>query len=124
MKWRGAYRGGEIEIDAPTRDDLDKQLDAIQPAPTDIEVSGSQASDPPTISGGVGCNDAIREALGTPWGAAEPRTMSQLDQVFKNNALYFSPGTLSGSLTYLTKNGTVRRIDKGGKWGYLLVLKK
>ena len=123
-KWRGAYRGGEIEIEASTRDELDEQLNAIEPANNSSGLSNSQALDAPTLSGGLGCTDAIREALGTPWGTAEPRTMAELDQVFKNNALYFSGGSLSGSLTYLTKNGTIRRIDKGGKWGYLSVIKK
>lgn len=124
MKWRGAYRGGEIEIEASTRDELDKHLDAIRPDKTTSEGPSFQVLSVPTLSGGLGCNDAIREALGTTWGTAEPRTMAELDQVFKNNALFFSQGTVSGSLTYLTKYGTIRRIDKSGKWGYLLVIKK
>jgi hypothetical protein len=47
--------------------------------------------------------------------------MSELHSAFESNALFFGQGTLSGALTYLTKSGAIRRIDKGGKWAYILV---
>jgi len=125
MKWRGSYRGGEIELEAPTRDELDKQLDGIHSSrvdPNNLKVATAEMPGMPALSGNLGCNDAIRQALGSPWGRTEPRTMAELQQSFQANALFFGTGTLSGSLTYLTKNGAIRRIDKGGRWAYILVV--
>src|SRR4029077_8233364 len=121
MKWRGRYRSGEIELDAPTLGELDKQLDEIRPTTLEIEPPTSGTSDLPTLSGNLGCYEAIRQALASPWGKSEPRTMAELHQAFESNALFFGQGTLSGGLTYLTKSGAIRRIDKGGKWAYILV---
>ncbi len=124
MKWRGSYRSGEIELEAPSQVELDKQLDAIQASRVEPDASRSATLEMPTLSGNFGCNDAIRAALASTWGKNEPRSMTELHQAFEANALYFSAGTLSGSLTYLTKNGTIRRIDKGGKWAYILAASK
>ncbi len=121
MKWRGNYRGGEIELEAPTRDELDKQLDEMQPSRVESDTQKSGAGALPSLSGNLGCYEAIRQALGAPWGRVEPRTMAELQQAFESNALFFGQGTLSGALTYLTKSGAIRRIDKGGKWAYILV---
>jgi hypothetical protein len=124
MKWRGSYRGGEIELETSTRDELDKQLDDIGSVGAESKESKSatrETAEKPTLSGNLGCNDAIRQALGSTWGRLQPRTMSELQQTFEANALFFGTGTLSGSLTYLTKSGAIRRIDRGGKWAYILV---
>jgi len=124
MKWRGSYRGGEIELEAPTRDELDKQLDGIHSSRVDSndqKLATLEIPEMPTLSGNLGCNDAIRQALGSTWGRLEPRTMAELHQAFQANALFFGTGTLSGSLTYLTKSGAIRRIDKDGRWAYILV---
>lgn len=125
MKWRGSYRGGEIELDAPTQADLDKQLDALHLGPTELNGPSPaqfQTGEVPSLSGNLGCNEAIRQALGSAWGKREPRTMAELQHTFEANALFFGTGTLSGSLTNLTKGGAIRRIDKGGRWGYILVV--
>jgi hypothetical protein len=121
MKWRGSYRGGEIELEANTRDELDKQLDGIHPSKVESDNQKSTNTDLPALSGNLGCYEAIRQGLGSPWGRVEPRTMAELHQAFESNALFFGQGTLSGALTYLTKSGAIRRIDKGGKWAYILV---
>jgi len=120
MKWRGNYRGGEIELEAQTQVELDKQVDAIQASRVEPDGRRALTVEMPALAGNLGCNDAIRSALASTWGRNEPRSMTELQQAFEANALFFSAGTLSGALTYLTKNGTIRRIDKDGKWAYIL----
>jgi hypothetical protein len=74
--------------------------------------------DYPTITGALGPSAAIMAAITSPWGRAEPRTESEITEVLKINAIFFSQGSISGTLTYLTKNGRLRRIPKGDKFAY------
>lgn len=120
--WRGPYRGGEIVFESEDLKSLDEQIDQISQSlpdgasdPNDVQIAF------PKLSGNVGCSEAIRQALATLWGRMGPRTMAELQRAFETNALFFSTGTLSGLLNHLTKTGDLRRLDKAGKWGYVLV---
>jgi hypothetical protein len=57
-------------------------------------------------------------AMTSPWGRAEPRTESDITEVLKLNAIFFTQGSISGTLNYLTKNSRLRRIPKGDKFAY------
>src|SRR5713101_1719008 len=95
-KWRGSYRGGELELEAEDRAALDKELDHMSKplAPQELFPDGNQVLlEIPKLSGNLGCSDAVREALGLPWGLKEPRTMTELQQAFETNALFFSAGS-------------------------------
>jgi hypothetical protein len=123
LKWRGQYRGGEIEVEATSLDELNSTVDTVKETlkeappedhfPTETGV--------PNIDGTRGCADAVRLALGSAWGRKEPRTMAEMQSAFEQSAVFFSPGTLSGVLNHLTRTGQVRRLEKTGRWAYTLV---
>jgi predicted transcriptional regulator len=56
--------------------------------------------------------------MGTDWGK-QPRSMNEIKEALKANALHFSKGTLSGTLTTMTKRGDIRRMKKDRRWKYL-----
>lgn len=70
----------------------------------------------PMLQPGLGCSDAIKALLQTEWGK-QPRSMAEIKKVLEANALYFSKGTLSGTLSFLTRRD-LRRFKKAGAWVY------
>jgi len=119
--WKGMWRGGELTIETENPDDLVSvlaKLRELSENPTESETT-SAIGQSPKLSGNIGCSEAIKQSLTSSWGRVQPRTMTELQKVFEENALFFSKGTLSGVLTYLVKNGQIRRLDKNGKWAYV-----
>lgn len=121
--WKGPYKRGEIRIRSTSFQELDEQVERLQtngegPASSNY---GQVQVEMPRLEGVSGCSDAVRTALASEWGRREPRGMAELQHVFGANALFFSLGTLSGVLNYLTRSGEVRRLEKGGRWAYTLV---
>lgn len=121
FKWRGKWKKGEVIIEAETLEELDHVLDKLfslgeVKATSQINIEKFPF---PELPSGLGCSDAIRALLQTEWGK-QPRSMVELKEALEANALYFSKGTLSGTLTLLTKKGHLRRFKKGGIWSYVL----
>jgi len=116
--WKGNWKKGEIIVEAETLEELNSALDKLIPT-EEAGVSPTEGGAHPTISGGLGCSDAIRALLKTDWGK-EPRSMAEIEKALQTNALYFSKGTLSGTLTMMTKSGQLRRFKKAGNWIYVL----
>lgn len=118
--WKGNWKKGEITIETETLDELNNALeqvasqDEVKERPR--EISAEQI---PTLNAGLGCSNAIRALLQSEWGR-EPRPMSEIRDALETNALYFSKGTLSGSLTLMTKAGSLRRIKRAGRWAYMI----
>ncbi len=124
FSWKGAWKGGELVIDTDSLDELRDLLAKLSHEATIEEVAGvaldlSPDRFIPKLSGNLGCTEAVKQALTSNWGKSEPRTMAELQKVFERNALFFSRGTLSGVLTYMTRSGQVRRLNKLGKWAYV-----
>jgi len=118
--WKGAYKGGEIQIRAESIQELDKEIGTLLPHVD--RSSGASPQNPlvlPKLEGVIGCSEAVRAALSSQWGR-EPKTMAELQHVFELNALFFGSGTVSGVLNYLTRGGEVRRLQKDGRWAYTL----
>ena len=116
--WKGNWRKGEIAIEAETLEELNSILDklfSLGEAQATSQISGEEF---PTLPSGLGCSDAIRALLQTKWGK-EPRSMAEIKEALEANALYFSKGTLSGTLTLMTRGGHLRRVKKAGKWVYV-----
>jgi hypothetical protein len=69
----------------------------------------------PTISSSANCSEAVLKLLKTDWGKQQPRTLSELVEAMKANALHYPPTTLSGVLVWLVKKGRIKRwkTDKG-----------
>lgn len=115
--WKGRWRGGEIVIETETLEELNAVLEKTF-APT---VTGSPAQTSfrtfPVLPAGLGCSDAVLTVLGSEWGAQQ-RSMGEIKNVLEANALFFSKGTLSGTLAFLAKRGDITRTKSAGVWVY------
>jgi len=128
LSWKGNWNKGEVTIESETVIELNeilKELSEIEEI-KDIGVSQKATLEKetgpdefPEISSKLGCSAAIRAVLQSPWGKTEPKTMAEIAEVLETNGLYLTRGSLSGSLTYMTKRGTIRRIKKNGAWAYI-----
>jgi hypothetical protein len=69
----------------------------------------------PSIQSSGGCGNAVLKLLSADWGRATPRTLPELVDALKANALHYPATTLSGVLNWLVRKGEVRRwkTDKG-----------
>lgn len=117
--WRGKWRSGEIIIEAETLQELNEALGMLS---STGELQGSLLNDEqriPQILSVQGCPDALRALMKTDWGK-QPRSMKEIKKALDVNALYFSKGILSGTLTAMTKRGELRRIKEDGRWKYLI----
>ncbi len=69
----------------------------------------------PTISSSANCSEAVLKLLETGWGKQQPRTLPELAEAMKANALHYPSTTLSGVLVWLVKKGRIKRwkTDRG-----------
>ena len=75
----------------------------------------SQGGAYPSIQGSGNCSDAVVKLLDTDWGRSTPRTLPELVEAMRVNAVHFPVTTLSGVLNWLVRKGKVKRwkTDKG-----------
>lgn len=118
--WKGNWRKGEITIEVETLKELNVMLDKLFSL-GEVEESLTEVSheEIPTLRTGLGCTNAIRRLLGSTWGR-HPRSMNEIKDALETSALYFAKGSLSATLTMMTKGGSVRRFKRGGVWVYVL----
>jgi len=126
----------EVEISG-SRDDVLKTVDelpnlvatiseAFSEASARVDVSSKTAassesvSSPPSatypsIQSTGNCSDAVLRLLSTDWGRLTPRSLPELVEAMKANAVHFPATTLSGVLNWLVRKGRVKRwkTDKG-----------
>jgi len=76
-------------------------------------ASKVEASTYPSISSS-GCSEAVLELLETDWGR-QARTLTELGEALKANALHYPPTTVSGVLAWLVRKNKIKRwkTDKG-----------
>jgi hypothetical protein len=74
----------------------------------------------PRISKVTHCSDAIQALLLTEWGKT-PRTIGDLRDAMKANAIFFPKTTISGVLVWMVKGGRLHRWKDKNK-GYLYVI--
>ncbi len=69
----------------------------------------------PAISPSANCSEAVLKLLETEWGKQQPRTLPELAEAMKANALHYPSTTLSGVLVWLVKKGRIKRwkTDRG-----------
>jgi predicted transcriptional regulator len=69
----------------------------------------------PSIQSSGNCSDAVLKLLSSDWGRATPRTLPELIEAMKANAVHYPATTLSGVLNWLVRKGRVKRwkTDKG-----------
>jgi len=94
-----------------------------------VEVSNAPAVEPassasssvpvsavyPSIQSSGNCSDAVLRLLSTDWGRATPRTLPELIEAMRVNAIHYPATTLSGVLNWLVRKSRVKRwkTDKG-----------
>lgn len=84
------------------------------------EASADETSEAvPTIPKPAGPSDAITKLLSTEWGR-RPRVWQEINDALTINAIYYSKGSITGTLTNLTKKGKLRRIKTEKGFGYIL----
>jgi len=78
-----------------------------------VETTKSVASAYPSVSSS-GCSEAVLELLETDWGR-QARTITELGEALKANALHYPPTTISGVLAWLVRKNKIKRwkTDKG-----------
>jgi hypothetical protein len=111
--WKGSWRNGEVLVEADTLDELNNALDKL----FTLDISKTPQAITPVLPSGLGCSDAIKALLASGWGQ-QPKSMAEIKNALEVNALYFSKGTLSGTLRFLSKRGDIRRFKSAGKWVY------
>ena len=78
------------------------------------------SKDSPSIKGAKNCSQAVLKLLETEWGAWRPRTLSEIVEALKDNAIHYPASTLSGVLSWLVKRGKVRRWKTDAGYVYIL----
>jgi transcriptional regulator with XRE-family HTH domain len=99
-----------------------RKSDLAQPMPADT-VSRSQeqteeTGDFPLIGKGKSLTDTIVEIMKSGWGK-NPRDWTEIQRTLKHNALHYSQGSVTGTLTLLTQSGRLRRIKEGRSYKYV-----
>ncbi len=115
----------EIEISG-TRDEVIKTIEelphlvasvskAFDSVNTGVTPPQSTSTLYPSIPSSANCSEAVLKLLETDWGKQQPRTLSELVEAMKANALHYPPTTLSGVLVWLVKKGRIKRwkTDRG-----------
>jgi len=88
---------------------------------TEAKSEGEEAFPTVTIPPDAPCPEVITSLLSTEWGRSKPRTLSDLLEAMKVNAIHYPIGTVKGRLTDLTKRGALRRIRTNEGYGYILL---
>jgi hypothetical protein len=78
----------------------------------------------PSIKEAKNCSGAVVKLLETEWGTWKPRTMPEIIEALKANALHYPRSTLSGVLAWLVKKGKVRRWKTDAGYVYILAEKE
>jgi hypothetical protein len=77
------------------------------------ETSQPESSAYPSVSAS-GCSEAVLQLLASDWGR-QPRSLPELGEALKANAVYYPSTTVSGVLSWLVRKNKIKRwkTDKG-----------
>ena len=115
---------GQMEIEiSGTRDDVMKTLEELPRLMETVSKAfestknreDSQSVSPayPSVSSSS-CSEAVLQLLSSDWGR-QPRTLTELGEALKANAVYYPSTTVSGVLAWLVRKNKIKRwkTDKG-----------
>jgi len=116
---------GQMEIEiSGTREEVMKTIEelpqlmgtvskAFKSTKTGEEQSQSDSSAYPQVSAS-GCSEAVLQLLTSDWGK-QPRSLPELGEALKANAVYYPSTTVSGVLAWLVRKNKIKRwkTDKG-----------
>ena len=113
----------EIEISG-TREEVMKTIEelpqimetvskAFESTKTAKETEQPASSVYPSVSAS-GCSEAVLQLLASDWGK-QPRSLPELGEALKANAVYYPSTTVSGVLAWLVRKNKIKRwkTDKG-----------
>jgi hypothetical protein len=95
-----------------------------KPVTVRVTAPASQPRMLPSIKEAKNCSEAVVKLLETEWGNWKPRTMPEVVEALKANALHYPASTLSGVLAWLVKKGKVRRWKTDAGYVYILAEKE
>ncbi len=90
----------------------------VEPAETKPSVEGSAVY--PSIQSSGNCSDVVVQLLGSEWGRVQPRSLPELVEAMRDNAVHYPATTLSGVLSWLVRRGKIKRWKT--EKGYVYVL--
>ena len=105
-----------------------KNVTTTEEKPVSVRVKPPSPSVPskmyPAIKSVKNCSQAVVKLLETEWGTWRPRTMTEIVEALKANAIHYPSTTLSGVLSWLVKKGKVRRWKTDAGYVYILAEKE
>lgn len=99
-----------------------RKSEFLQPIDTRTSEKLTEPSDDgsfPAVPKSKRLTDSILHLLETEWGKT-PREWKEINEALKRNALHYSKGSITGTLTLLTQSGKVRRVKEGHSYRYVL----
>jgi len=90
------------------------------PAAGEAKVSVSSSGLYPSVGASAGCSEAVLRLLESDWGRTQPRTLPELVEALRANAVHYPASTLSGVLNWLVRRGKIKRWKT--ERGYVYVL--
>jgi hypothetical protein len=99
---------------------LPKPLTLRATSPSTSKNVTGQSIPIPSIPPAKQFSQSILSLLETDWGRWRPRTMPEITEALKANAIHYPATTLSGVLTWLVKRGKVRRWKTDEGYVYIL----
>ncbi|UCE95628.1 MAG: hypothetical protein JSV51_07905 [Candidatus Bathyarchaeota archaeon] len=98
----------------------------VEEPPVKVRLTSSAAPSKmyPSIKKAKNCSQAVLKLLATEWGVWRPRTMSEIVEALKANAIHYPSTTLSGVLSWLVKRGKIRRWKTDAGYVYILAEKE
>ncbi len=100
---------------------VSKALESVNIGETPSECTSAVY---PSISSSGNCSEAVLKLLETDWGRRQPRTLPELAEAMKANALHYPSTTLSGVLVWLVKKNRIKRWKKDRNYVYALTGKE
>ena len=89
-------------------------------AASGVDKERGSTSALPVVGGSASCSEAVLRLLGSDWGREQPRTLPELVEALRANAVHYPASTLSGVLAWLVRRGRVKRWRT--ERGYVYVL--
>jgi len=86
-------------------------------APSAEEIAKTPAADIPVINARKSTIENLDLLFATPWGRT-PRVLAEIIKALQINAVPDSAPSVSRDLARLVRRGTLRRIEKEGKYAY------
>ena len=119
----------EIEISG-TREEVIKTIEELPSLVASISkafestknlgtASKSVTSTYPSISPSASCSEAVLKLLETDWGR-QARTLTELGEALKVNAVHYPSTTLSGVLAWLLRKNKIKRWKTDRGYVYVL----